>query len=114
MGRSTFNVRHAAHTAKFTIYSKSRALDSDGGWSWTESSEGTRYGTIRPLRAEEQQLAQQQHGYVTHEVTMRYFDLKPTYHLGLGTKDYEVVAVMSDDERAIQTKCLVRETQTSG
>ena len=109
MGRSTYNTRHAAHSALVTIKSGSATYDSTYGPDRTLGTAATRYATIRTLSGEEFETINKAFGTATHEITMRYYALKPEDTITYGSRTFNIVQILNSEERAFDTRVIVKE-----
>jgi SPP1 family predicted phage head-tail adaptor len=87
-----------------------RLADGGGGAvvTWTPVSE--LWASIKPASGTESVVADQVAGRVSHEIHVRYrADVSPAMRFSLGTRTFEIIAVMDVGERRRQLRCLCRE-----
>lgn len=97
---------------KLTIYSVTDGKDADGGPTETEVAAGTAWADVAPLVGRERFAAQQVGSEVDTEILMDWLDgrtLTPKHRLGLGTRRWDLQAVLNVDERNRQVRVLARE-----
>lgn len=66
--------------------------------------------SISPVAGGETEAHDHQEAVVTHEVRIRHYEgLKPTWHVGFGTRTLQIVRVINVDERSREMLLACRE-----
>lgn len=88
------------------------ARTSDGGGGATEAWDpvATLWASLEPLAGNETFTAERLAGHITHAIQIRYRSgVTPAMRFRLGTRIFEITAVIDPDERRRLLRCLCRE-----
>ena len=95
---------------RLTIERAARELDGGGGAEETWQAVAEVWAAVLPLAGGERVEADAVAGNVTHEIWMRHrSDVGAEMRLRLGTRIFDIRAVMDVEERRRFLKCLVEE-----
>jgi SPP1 family predicted phage head-tail adaptor len=87
-----------------------RTPDGAGGADETWSLVAELWASLKPLSGQEGLEADRVAGHVTHDVVVRYrAGMVPAMRLVLGTRVFDIRAVLDVDERRRFLRCLVEE-----
>ena len=95
---------------RLTIETPGRLDDGGGGADVTWSTLDEVWAAIVPRRGGEIVSAERVSGEVTHEIWLRHrSDVSPELRFRLGTRLFDILAVIDDAERHQRLRCLCRE-----
>lgn len=87
-----------------------RLADGGGGAVVTWAPVCELWASIKPSSGTESVVADQIAGRVSHEIHVRFrADISPAMRFSLGTRTFEILAVLDVEERRRQLRCLCRE-----
>ena len=97
-------------TRRVTLEALNRTPDGAGGAveSWTTVA--TLFAAVRALSGGEGLAFDRMTGRATHEIIIRYrADVKPAMRFRLGTRTFEILALLDEEGRRRHLRCLVEE-----
>lgn len=87
-----------------------RTPDDAGGASTSWSLVAEMWAVLRPITGDEALNAERLSGHISHEVVVRHRDeIRPEMRFVLGTRLFDIRAVIDIEERRRFTRCLVEE-----
>ncbi|MGD9803802.1 MAG: phage head closure protein [Hyphomicrobiaceae bacterium] len=105
---SAFRIGALRH--RIVLESATRTTDGGGGafLTWLQIAE--LWASITPANGTETVVADQITGRISHEIIVRYrADIAPAMRFRLGSRIFEIVAVLDIGERHRLLRCLCRE-----
>jgi len=109
-------VRVGALRHQVTVEQPVEAQDAAGAVTKTWTSVATPWAAVEPMRGQERFLAQQVAADVTHKITMRYesalASMTPKWRVSLGSRRFDLLAVLDPGERDTAIECLAVERVT--
>ncbi|MEM9732598.1 MAG: phage head closure protein [Pseudomonadota bacterium] len=94
----------------FEVIGIAAQSDGCGGLVETETAKGTVWGYLKPRRAVQERLADQDVAEVRHTIIVRYrSDLSSADRLRLGNREFEILTLHDPDERGVYMVCETRE-----
>ncbi|MEL7228632.1 MAG: phage head closure protein [Pseudomonadota bacterium] len=95
---------------RFTLVGLSAEPDGCGGLVETETVKGTLWGQLKPRRAVQERLADQDVAEVRHTVIVRFrSDISSKDRLQLNNRAFEILTLHDPDERNAYLVCETRE-----
>ncbi|MGE0764893.1 MAG: phage head closure protein [Hyphomicrobiaceae bacterium] len=105
---SAFHIGALRH--RIVLESPVRATDGGGGAVVTWLVVAELWASIEPTAGSEAVVADQVSGRISHVITVRHRpDVVPAMRLRLGTRIFEILAVLDVDERRRLLRCRCRE-----
>lgn len=96
---------------RLTIETPGRTDDGGGGAGVAWSTFTEVWAAIVPRRGREIVAADRVSGEITHDVWLRYRDdVTPAMRFRLGTRIFDILAVINDAERGLRLRCPCRES----
>lgn len=95
---------------RLTLEEPVRESDGAGGAQVAWASGGEVWAAVKPTTGRELRLADQVSGRVSHEIVMRHREgITPDKRFRMGSRIFEILAVLDVGERRRQIRCLCRE-----
>lgn len=100
---------------RITIQAENPSADNYGGYSLSWSDVTTVWGRVQPLRGAEQYEAMRTEAQTQYTIRIRYYSgLTEKHRFKLGTRVFNIRAILNTDEHGMYQECLCEEGTIDG